>query len=147
MSDGHTLAAAPEDIRKAVGHAPRRVAVDQGYKGHRITLPHTAVYITGQRRGVTEKIKRWLKRRAVVEPVIGHAKNDGLLGRNWLGGRAGDRSNALLAVGFNLRQLLRFLKRLELFLCPFLRTLFAALLPQEDAHPLLNALNDSAVYS
>ena len=70
---------------------------------------------------MTETIKRWLKRRAVVEPVIGHAKNDGLLGRNWLAGRAGDRCNALLAaVGFNLRQLLRFLKRTELFLCPFL---------------------------
>ena len=89
---------------------------------------------------MTEKIKRWLKRRAVVEPIIGHAKNDGLLGRNWLKGRAGDRCNALLAAaGFNLRQLLRFLKRTELFLCPFLRTLFAALLPQEDAHPLLDA--------
>ncbi len=73
-------------ISKGKARAPQRVAVDQGYKGHRITLPHTAVYITGQRRGVTEKIKPWLKRRAVVEPVIGHAKNDGLLGRNWLGG-------------------------------------------------------------
>jgi hypothetical protein len=51
-----------------------------------------------------------------------------------LAGRAGDRCNALLAaVGFNLRQLLRFLKRTELFLCPFLRTLLAALLPQEQA--------------
>ena len=147
--DGHTLAAALEDIRKTVGRVPQRVAVDQGYKGHRITLPHTAVYLTGQRRGVTETIKRWLKRRAVVEPVIGHAKNDGLLGRNWLAGRAGDRCNALLAaVGFNLRQLLRFLKRTELFLCPFLRTLFAALLPQKQTRPLLDACtrNDPAVY-
>jgi IS5 family transposase len=80
-------------------------------------LPNTAIFITGQKRGVTEKIKRWLKRRAVVEPIIGHAKNDGLLGRNWLLGRVGDRSNALLAAsGFNLRQLLRFLKQIELFL-------------------------------
>lgn len=147
--DGHTLAAALEDIRKIVGRAPQRVAVDQGYKGHRITLPHTAVYITGQRRGVTENIKRWLKRRAVVEPVIGHAKNDGLLGRNWLGGRAGDRSNALLAaVGFNLRQLLRFLKRRKLFLRSFLRPLLAACAAlavcasvelQEVLNPLFNA--------
>ena len=30
-------------------------------EGHRITLPHTAVYLTGQRRGVTETINRWLK--------------------------------------------------------------------------------------
>ncbi len=124
--DGHTLAAALADIRKIVGRAPQRVAVDQGYKGHRVAWPHTAVYITGQKRGVTEKIKRWLKRRVVVEPVIGYAKNDGLLGRNWLHGRAGDRSNALLAAsGFNLRQLLRFLKRTELFLLLFLQALLA----------------------
>jgi transposase, IS5 family len=90
-----------------------QVWVDPGYKGHRVALPYTS----GQRRGVTNKIKRWLKWRAVVEPIIGHAKNDGLLGRNWLYGRIGDRSNALLAAsGFNLRQLLRFLKQLELFL-------------------------------
>jgi IS5 family transposase len=115
--DGHTLTAALEDIRKIVGRVPLCAAVDQGYKGHRVMLPNTAIFITGQKRGVTEKIKRWLKRRTVVEPIIGHAKNDGLLGRNWLLGRSGDRSNALLAAsGFNLRQLLRFLKRIELFL-------------------------------
>jgi IS5 family transposase len=55
------------------------------------------------------RLRRWLKRRAVAEPVIGHAKKDGLLGRNWLKGRTGDRCNTLLAAGFNLRQLLRFL--------------------------------------
>jgi IS5 family transposase len=151
--DGHTPAAALEDIRKIVGRAPQRVAVDQGYKQHRIALPYTAVYITGRRRGVTEKIKRWLKRRAVVEPVIGHAKNDGLLGRNWLGGRSGDRSNALLAaVGFNLRQLLRFLKRSKLFLYLFLQALLADLtdcgspLSQEAAHSILTPQNYSALH-
>jgi IS5 family transposase len=119
--DGHTLKQALDDVREIVGRSPLRVAVDQGYKGHRLTgHPHTAVYITGQRRGVTDKIKRWLKRRSVVEPIIGHAKNDGLLGRNWLRGRDGDRCNALLAAaGFNLRQLLRFLRGLSYFLRAF----------------------------
>jgi len=46
----------------------------------------------------------------LTEPINGHAKNDGLLGRNWLGPRR-DRSNALLAeLGFNLRQLFSFLR-------------------------------------
>ncbi len=129
--DGHTLKAALDDIHNIVGRMPQRVAVDQGYKGHRLTgHPHTAVFITGQKRGVTDKIKRWLKRRAVVEPIIGHAKNDGLLGRNWLKGRAGDRCNTLLAAaGFNLRQLLRFLKRVPYFLRAFFSALLAVLLP------------------
>ena len=76
---------------------------------------------------VTDQIKRWLKRRVVVEPIIGHAKNDGLLGRNWLKGRGGDRSNTLLAAGFNLRQLLRFLSRCDYFLRAFFHALLAAL--------------------
>jgi IS5 family transposase len=124
--DGHTLKTALDDVRDTVGRSPLRVAVDQGYKGHRLTgHPRTAVFVTGQKRGVTDKIKRWLKRRAVVEPIIGHAKNDGLLGRNWLKGRAGDRCNTLLAAaGFNLRQLLRFLNRCD----HFLRSFFYALL-------------------
>jgi transposase, IS5 family len=129
--DGHTLKTALDDVRDLVGRSPLRVAVDQGYKGHRLTgHPHTAVYITGQKRGVTDKIKRWLKRRAVVEPIIGHAKNDGLLGRNWLKGRTGDRCNTLLAAaGFNLRQLLRFLKRVPYFLRAFFCALLAAYYP------------------
>ncbi|HEV2246577.1 MAG TPA: hypothetical protein VGW37_07970, partial [Terriglobia bacterium] len=75
--------------------------------------------------------------------------NDGLLGRNWLGGRAGDRSNALLAaVGFNLRQLLRFLKHRKFFLRSFLQPLLAAcaalalrasLESQQACDPLFNA--------
>jgi IS5 family transposase len=128
--DGHTLKTALEDIGGIVGRTPQRVAVDQGYKGHRVALRGTAVYITGQKRGVTEKIKRWLKRRAVIEPIIGHAKNDGLLGRNWLKGRTGDRCNTLLAAaGFNLRQLLRFLKRVPSFLRSFFYALLTALNP------------------
>lgn len=124
--DGHTLQAALDDLRKMVGRSPRYAAVDQGYRGHCLEgHPHTAVYISGQKRGVTGKIKRWLKRRTVVEPIIGHAKNDGLLGRNWLKDRAGDRSNALLAAaGFNLRQLLRFL-RARTFWRDFLNELLA----------------------
>ena len=116
--DGHTLKDALEDIKEVVGRMPQKVAVDQGYKGHGLKHhPDTEVFITGQKRGVTDKIKRWLKRRAVVEPVIGHAKNDGLLGRNWLAGQKGDRINATLAAaGFNLRQLLRFLRLLWLYL-------------------------------
>ena len=119
--DGHTLKAALDDIQNIVGRSPLRAVLDQGYKGHRLSgHPHTAVYITGQKRGVTDKIKRWLKRRAVVEPVIGHAKNDGLLGRHWLKGRAGDSCNALLAAaGFNLRQLLRFLRTVPYFFARF----------------------------
>jgi hypothetical protein len=52
---------------------------------------------------VTPKIKRELRRRSAVEPVIGHLKDDHRMGRNYLWHRSGDATNAILAaVGYNL---------------------------------------------
>jgi transposase, IS5 family len=56
---------------------------------------------------MTEAIKREMRRRPAIEPVIGHAKSDHQMGRNHLAGRAGDAINAVLAaVGYNFRRLL-----------------------------------------
>jgi hypothetical protein len=45
-------------------------------------------------------IKRELQRRSAIEPVIGHMKTDGHLGRCHLKGREGDAANVILtAVG------------------------------------------------
>lgn len=57
---------------------------------------------------MTVAIKKKLKRRNAVEPVIGRMKSDGRLGRNFLKGIAGDAMNALLCgAGHNLRKILR----------------------------------------
>ncbi len=54
-----------------------------------------------------------MKRRAAVEPVIGHLKAEHRLGRNYLKGRDGDRINAVLAAaGYNFSLLLRWLETL-----------------------------------
>ena len=68
------------------------------------------VYTTGQKRGMTDTIKRLMRRRAAVEPVIGHLKADHRMGRNHLAHAAGDAINAVLAaVGYNFRRLLAWL--------------------------------------
>jgi hypothetical protein len=55
-------------------------------------------------RRVTRPIHREMKRRAAVEPVIGHLKAEHRLGRNYLKGRDGDCSNAVLAAaGYKLQ--------------------------------------------
>ena len=65
-----------------------------------------------------------MKRRAAVEPVIGHTKAEHRMGRNYLKGRDGDRSNAVLAAaGYNFSLLLRWLARL---LRALIRVLFPA---------------------
>jgi IS5 family transposase len=51
-----------------------------------------------------------MKRRAAVEPVIGHLKAEHRMGRNYLKGPDGDRINAVLAAaGYNFSLLLRWL--------------------------------------
>ena len=56
-------------------------------------------------------IKRELRRRSAIEPVIGDLKAEGHLGRCYLKGRAGDAANAILsAVGYNFRRILAWLR-------------------------------------
>ena len=70
------------------------------------------VYVTEQKRGVTKAIKRELRRRAAVEPVIGHMKNEHRMDRNYLLHTQGDAANAVLAaVGYNFARLLAWLRR------------------------------------
>lgn len=49
----------------------------------------------GQKRGVFGVIKRELRRRSAIEPLIGHMKHEGHLGRCDLKGRVGDAANIL----------------------------------------------------
>jgi transposase, IS5 family len=52
-----------------------------------------------------------MKRRAAVEPVIGHVKTEHRMDRNYLKGRLGDRIN-LAAASYNFSLLLRWLAEL-----------------------------------
>jgi transposase, IS5 family len=110
--DGHTLGPVVARIEKLTGVETRRIHVDKGYRGH--NHPHKfRVWISGQVRRVTKTIRREMKRRAAVEPVIGHLKAEHRLGRNYLKGRDGDRINAVLAAaGYNFSLLLRWLETL-----------------------------------
>lgn len=90
----------------------QRVHVDKGYRGH--NYPNRfRVWISGQVRRVTKTIRCEMKRRAAVEPVIGHLKAEHRMGRNHLKGREGDRINPVLAAAaFNFHLLLRWFKQI-----------------------------------
>ena len=109
--DGHTLATVIPAIRTQLGVSLTRVFADAGYRGHNAPRePGLRVYTAGQKRGVTDQIKREMRRRSAIEPVIGHLKSDHRMDRNHLAGRAGDAANAVLAaVGYNFRLLLAWL--------------------------------------
>jgi transposase, IS5 family len=110
--DGHTLGPVIADLERLTGVETRRIHVDKGYRGH--SHPQKfRVWISGQVRRVTAAIRREMKRRAAVEPVIGHLKAEHRMHRNYLKGHTGDRSNAVLAAaGYNFGLLLRWLAEL-----------------------------------
>jgi len=122
--DGHTLATVIPDMEALVGNTIERILADKGYRGHNAPDDYKfRVFISGQKRGVTPRIKRELRRRSAVEPVIGHLKAEHRMGRNYLWFRRGDANNAVLAaVGYNFRRLIRWLR---LLLFEILAALFA----------------------
>jgi len=105
--DGHTLKEAISQAEDLAGFEAGEIYVDRGYKGHNYDgggIVHLARQ--GMRR-IKPSLRKWLRRRSAVEPVIGHMKKDGRMDRNYLAGKEGDRINALLcACGYNLRKLL-----------------------------------------
>jgi IS5 family transposase len=131
--DGHTLKTVVEDTQQLTGREIERAYVDKGYRGHDAPNPRS-VFISGQKRGVFGAIKRQLRRRSAIEPVIGHMKSEGHLGRCYLKGRNGDAANAVLsAVGHNLRRVLAWLRKLSRLILHALLLAFAIRLASNQA--------------
>lgn len=110
--DGHTLKAQLEQVdRLCIKKVPQQtVHVDMGYRGHDYEGDKTVI-IDKRRRGDTpRRLWRMMKRRAAIEPTIGHLKAEHRLERNQLRGELGDALNAILsAASMNFVKLLSFL--------------------------------------
>ncbi|MBB5578068.1 IS5 family transposase [Rhizobium paranaense] len=124
--DGHTMATVIPDMEKTMGNELSRILADAGYRGHNAPESHKLrVFTSGQKRRVTPAIKRLMRRRSAVEPVIGHLKNEHRMDRNYLAGQQGDALNAVLAAaGYNFSLLLRWFR---LLLCLLAAMLLASL--------------------
>lgn len=93
-----------------VKHKPIKQAVcDRGYVGVKevlgasIILPKKA--LKRDNRYQRDKKRKLCKRRAAIEPIIGHLKSDFRLSRNLLKGQIGDEINVLMAAcAWNLRK-------------------------------------------
>ncbi len=137
--DGHTLQATIDQAEAMTGVRVARAYADKGYRGHDYE-GEAAVMLSGRKRGLTPTMTRELRRRSAIEPMIGHAKTDGRLGRNFLLGHDGDSINALLAAaGHNLRLILR---KLALLFAQILKTLLGAI-AKPNTLPELTAVQRS----
>jgi IS5 family transposase len=104
--DGHTLSGVLSQVLRMAGGSVKEAYCDKGYRGHTVS-GDTIVHIAGAKRRVSRSLRKWLKRRCAIEPIIGHLKSDTRMDRNYLKGALGDNINALLCgCGANIRKLI-----------------------------------------
>ena len=126
--DGHTLEASLQQVEKLTGSEPRTASADRGYRG--ITrIGETQIQIPKPFNGKIQskykqhKLKKSFRRRAAIEPVIGHLKADHRLSRNFYKGIFGDNINVMLsAAAFNFKRMINIWK--QVFLALFNRILW-----------------------
>ena len=111
-SDVHTLEQTLSQVQYVTGKLPKEAICDRGYRGRKkvedtiITIPKPLP--ANSSRYAKEKVRIKFRRRAAIEPIIGHLKHDHRMDRNFLNGLYGDFVNCVLAAaGFNLKKMLR----------------------------------------
>jgi IS5 family transposase len=111
--DGHTLKQCMDQAKRTCGVTASQVFVDKGYKGDGCNTYECKVFVSGAKRDITPALRKRLKRRSAIEPVIWHMEPDSRLAQNFLKGSNGDAVNALpCACAHNLRKVLNRLRLL-----------------------------------
>lgn len=118
--DGHSLPKVLNQIGELTGQRPKTAIVDRGYRGKKqvdgtnIIGPESG---KGKSNYERQKARKRFRRRAGIEPVIGHLKSDHRMLRNYLKGSIGDDINILMAAAaFNYKKILRKLRFLFVFI-------------------------------
>lgn len=113
--DGHTLEEVLVQTKELTGESPLNAWVDRGYKGKQfvgethINMPKPPLKRDNEYQ--KRKKRKHFRKRAAIEPVIGHLKQDYRAVRNYLKGQIGDSINFMMAAaGFNFRKLMKKLK-------------------------------------
>lgn len=114
--DSRTIAPLLEQTVSNLDYLPEEVIYDRGGKGKkdimgvRINTPGRASKKDTPYQKQRERKK--FRRRAAIEPIIGHLKARFRMGQNYLHGRLSPRINAMLsATGWNLKKLMEKLKK------------------------------------
>jgi IS5 family transposase len=110
--DGHTLPKVLEQTKRLTGKEPKVAIVDRGYRGVSMVENTEIIRPKKPKKNATiyekAKARKRFRRRAAIEPVIGHLKQDFRLSRNYLKGIKGDMANVLLAAtAYNLDKWMR----------------------------------------
>ena len=109
--DSKTLEAALTSANKTRKTPIKKEAISYRIKkvlGRTISIPGTTLKRDTEYQKQSKREK--FKRRAVIEPIIGHLKSDFRLARNYLKGFIGDQINLLLAAtAWNIKKMKRMI--------------------------------------
>jgi IS5 family transposase len=98
--DGHTLEPAITQQQRLTGYILKNNFADRGYRGVKNVLG-TNIIIPDNKKTANnyqkQKLRNSFRRRAAIEPKIGHLKSDHRLSRNFYKGIFGDNINVMLA--------------------------------------------------
>ncbi len=111
IHDSKTIAPALEQHRRLTGVNAQQVFVDRGYRGLN-RVGETKIQIPKPDKNITATKRKGHRRRAAIEPVIGHLKQDYRMTPNFLKGIKGDAINVLLAAaGMNFKRMMNRWKK------------------------------------
>jgi IS5 family transposase len=96
LHDSKTLPDVLEQYERLNGRQPKEVFVDRGYKGI-MQYKDAVIHVPKPNKNISKAQRQKHSKRAAIEPIIGHLKQDYRLCRNYLKGILGDNMNVILA--------------------------------------------------
>ena len=127
VHDSKTLQPAIEQQQRLTGIILKNNFVDRGYRGVKEVLGTQIIIPDSPGKDRTpyekQKLRKGFKRRAAIEPKIGHLKQDHRLSRNFYKGIKGDNRNVMLAAAaMNFKRIMNIYK--QMFFDFFIRIIY-----------------------
>ena len=132
-NDNKTLELTLSQQERLTGVRARNAFVDRGYKSREIggTKIEAPTNGAGKTKEEKTKLRKNFRRRAGIEPIIGHVKSDFGMARNYLKGEIGDSMNAMLAASaFNFKSWMRKALAEFIFVVAYIREIWRQLTTQ-----------------
>ena len=106
LHDSKTLPQVLEQYKRLNGKQAKEVYLDRGYRGPK-QIDDTLLHTPRPDKNITTTKRKRHRRRAAIEPVIGHLKHDYRMIRNYLKGTVGDEINVMLsAAAMNFKRVM-----------------------------------------
>ena len=140
LHDSKTIPEALEQYERINGKQPKEVYADRGYRGM-TQYKQTTIHVPKTDKNITKPQRRRHSKRAAIEPVIGHLKQDYRLCRNYLKGIIGDNINVILAAAA-----MNFKRRINLWRTEALRRWILILKYFLDAYWKFITLNQKGLF-